>query len=859
MVFVKEKFMYVKSIEEIYKELDSSASGLSDSVASARLQENGRNEVVQSNRESFVSIFFKSFKDAMILILLGATILSIALGEYIDAVLILFIVVVNAIISTVQEINAIKSVESLKEISNPKCVVRRSGKKIEIDTRDLVVGDVVVLEAGDVIPADGRLIESQNLKVNESLLTGENELIYKDKDVVVDENAAVSERLNTVYSSTFVAFGRGEFIVTKTAMDTEIGKIAFMIIEDKEETTPLQEKLNSVGKGIASVVFLIALMILVIGVLQKRSFNEMLFTSISIAVAAIPEGLPTIVSILLAMGVKKLAKKKAIVKGLSSVETLGSSSVICTDKTGTLTENNMEVVEVQQDIDERELAIGMSLCNDSDPKNVDGKIIGDPTETALVLYADSKGFSKEDLDEQYKRVMEIPFDSSRKCMSTLHEKEHGFVQYTKGAIESILDKCDHYVLHGKKYELSSTKKNELISESDELSSKAMRVLALAKRDYDSKPEEIQEDAMTFVGFLAMMDPARKEAKYAVNSCKTAGIVPVMITGDNLNTAIAIATQIKLFDPEKHIAITGAELDALDDNQLDEKIENIRVFARTVPEQKVRIVTAWQKKGKIVAMSGDGINDAPAIKRAEIGVAMGKGGADVSRDVADVVLMDDNFATIVTAVEEGRGIYENIRRTIRYLISCNIGEVILILTTLLMVLPLPVLPIHLLWINLVSDGMPAIALGFESRDKYTMRRKPRGKDEPFFSGKIISLLLFEAIIIAALSFVAFYIGMRKDLATARTMVFMTLTFSQLVHGMNVRSSNSLFVKGLFSNVYYLIVIVLSIGIQLAIMFVPQINSIFKLAPSLSMEMWGIIAGLSIVPLIVTEIRKLIIKG
>ncbi len=851
--------MYVKSIEEIYKELDSSASGLSDSVAAARLKENGRNEVVQNKKESFFSIFFKSFKDAMILILLGATILSLVLGEYIDAALILFIVVVNAVIATVQELNAIKSVESLKEISNPKCIVRRAGKKVEIDTRELVLGDIVVLEAGDVIPADGRLIESVNLKVNESLLTGENELIHKDKDFVVDENAPVSKRLNTVYSSTYVAFGRGEFIVTKTGMDTEIGKIAFMIVEDKEESTPLQEKLNSVGKMIASVVFLVALMILVIGIYQNRSFNEMIFTSISIAVAAIPEGLPTIVSILLAMGVKKLASKKAIVKGLSSVETLGSSSVICTDKTGTLTENNMVVVSAQKGIDEKELAIGMSLCNDSEPKKSDEKIIGDPTEIALISYANSKGFSKEDLDERYKRVMELPFDSSRKCMSTLHEKEGKYIQYTKGAIESILDKCNYYILNDKKYELSNSKKEELISESDALSSKAMRVLALATRAYSSKPDEIEENSMTFIGFLAMMDPARKEAKYAVNSCKTAGIVPVMITGDNLNTAVAIATQIELFDPQKHVAITGAELDKLDDNQLDEQIENIRVFARTVPEQKVRIVNAWQKKGKIVAMSGDGINDAPAIKRAEIGVAMGEGGTDVSREVADLVLMDDNFATIVAAVEEGRGIYENIRRTIRYLISCNLGEVLLILTALLMLLPLPLLPIHLLWINLVSDGMPAIALGFEKRDNDTMKRKPRSKQEPFFSRKILSLLSFEAIVIAALSFVAFIIGMKKDIVTARTMVFMTLAFAQLVHGMNVRSANSLFEKGFFTNSYYLLVIVLSIAIQLTIMFVPQLNRIFKLAPSLSLKMWAIIVGLSIVPLIVTEIRKRMIKG
>ncbi len=851
--------MYVKNIEEVYKELNSSVDGLSESNAKVRLQENGKNEVLQAKRESAISIFLKSFKDAMILILLGATVLSVALGEFLDAFLILFIIIVNAIISTVQEINAIKSVDSLKDISNPKCIVRRSGKKIEIDTREVVVGDIVIIESGDIIPADGRLIESVNLKVNESLLTGENTVIEKDKDCVVDENAPVSERLNTVYSSTYVAFGRGEFIVTKTGMSTEIGKIAFMILEDEDEQTPLQIKLNSVGKAIASIVVLVALMIMVIGVLQNRPFNEMIFTSISIAVAAIPEGLPTVVSVLLAMGVKKLSERKAIVKGLSSVETLGSSSVICTDKTGTLTENNMKVAEVQEGIDEDELAIGMALCNDSDSKKIDGKVIGDPTEIALVLYAKQRDISKAELNEKYPRINEIPFDSSRKRMSTLHSRDGLFVQYTKGAIEKVLDLCDYFILNGKKYELSESKKEEFITQSNEMSSKAMRVLALAKKDYSNEPEEIEENGMTFIGFLAMIDPPRAEAKAAVESCLSAGIIPIMVTGDHLNTARAIAQKVRIFDPNMHIAITGAELDEMDDNELESKIEKIRVYARTVPEQKVRIVTAWQKKGRIVAMSGDGINDAPAIKKAEIGVAMGKTGTDVSRDVADLVLMDDNFATIVSAVEEGRGIYESIKRTVRYLISCNMGEILLILTTLLLFMPLPLLPIHLLWINLVSDGMPALALGFEGRDKNTMKQKPREKGEPFFNFKTIGLLSFEAIMIAVLSFVAFEIGLQKDLNTARTMAFMTLAFSQLVHGFNVRSSHSIFSKGFFSNSYYLIVIVASVAVQLTIMYVPFLNSLFKLAPTISLNMWGIIAGLSLVPFVVTEIRKLIVKG
>ncbi len=850
--------MYRDSLENIINKLDTSKNGLSSDEAKNRLVKNGKNEIIRKKNDSVIKIFFNSFKDVMILVLIGAIILSLALNEFFDAALIFVIIIINALISTVEQYKAQKNVASLSEMSSPKCRVLRDGKKIHIDTKDLVVGDIVVVEAGDIIPADGRLISSINLKVNESLLTGENLIVEKKYDVEVDDDSHLSDRINTVYSSTYVVYGKAKFVVTNTGMDTELGKIAFMILEQEDETTPIEKKMNNIGKFVASVVIFVAILILIIGLLQQRSFNEMIFISISVAVAAIPEGLPTVVSVLLALGIKRLSEKNAIVKGLSSVETLGSSAIICTDKTGTITQNKMEVVEVQENICENELAKGFLLCNDSEIIDEETRM-GDPTELALIDYANKNGVLYKEQNELYPRILEKTFDSNRKCMSTVHKTQDGYVQYTKGAIGNILDISNKFFEDDTVYEMSERKKKEILEKSNVLASKSMRVLAVAKKEYKDIPNQIEEFEMTFIGYVAMIDPIRDEVKEAIESCVNAGIIPVMITGDNINTAKAVAQEAGLFDPIEHKAITGTELDKLDDESFDEILEKIRVYARVVPEQKSRIVAAWQRRDKIVAMTGDGVNDAPAIKKAEIGIAMGQNGTDISRDVSDMVLTDDNFATIVNAIKVGRGIYDKIRRTIRYLISCNIGEIMLILISLVLFMPLPLLPIHLLWINLISDGLPAIALGYEKSDVNIMKHKPYKKEDAFFDSKTMMIMFFESAVIAIIAFIAYMFGLDTNLETARTMVFMTLVFTQLVHGFNVRSAYSVFKKGVFSNIHYLVVVVISIILQMALMFVPFLNKLFKLTPTLSVNNWMLVGILSISILVITELRKLLVKG
>lgn len=849
--------MYRKELDKQLEDLNTSLDGLSAQEANARLQEQGRNELQMEAGESAFSMFFANFKDVMILVLLCAGILSAVLGEYVDAILIGIIVVLNAIIGTVQQVNAQKAVDSLKDLSASKCLVRRDGHVIEIDAKDLVNGDIVIVETGSIIPADGRLVRSVNLKINESNLTGENLPVEKDENFQAEENLPIGDRKNMVFSSTVVSYGRGEFVVTAIGMQTEIGKIAFMVIGGEEERTPLQVKIDKVGKLLASLVVLVAIGVFALGKFQGRETTELFFTAIAIAVAAIPEGLPTVISVVLSLGAKRLANRKAIVKGLTSVETLGSAGVICTDKTGTLTQNNMSVQEVSSGANMNQMILGMSLCNDAKIGD-DDTFIGDPTETALLAYAIKQEKDLEEIYKKYPRVQEIPFDSTRKRMSTLHEDGLKFVQYTKGAIDGILELCDSILVGDQVQELTSERKKEILEENNKFSMEAMRVLSLAKKEYSDLPEKMSEQNMIFVGSYAMIDPPRESTRTSILECLDAGIIPVMVTGDHLITAKAIGKKIGLYDEEEHLAMTGSELAEMDDESLFDQIESIRIFARVAPEQKVRIVDAWQRKEMIVAMTGDGVNDAPAIKKAEIGIAMGNNGTDVSRDAADVILMDDNFATIVSAVEEGRTIFDNIKRTIRYLLSCNLGEIMLIVAAMIFAMPIPLRPIHILWINLVSDGMPAIALGFEPQDEDVMKRKPRGSNEGILGSSTILMMIFEAIIIAGVSFVAFIYVLDYDLVVAQTMTFMTLAFSQLIHGANVRSDGSLFKKGIFGNKYYLLTFVISIVLQVALVSIPVLANAFHIT-ALSLNQWLIVAGLSIVPLIATEIRKLIIKG
>ncbi len=852
--------MYRKDIESSLLELGSSINGLSNEVAQQRLIENGRNTIVVEQEQSIFSIFFKSFKDVMILVLILAAILSVALKEYTDAILILAIIFLNAVIGTIQEVQAKRAVKSLKDLSASNSLVLRDGSKVYVSSEELVVGDIVLLETGDIVPADGRIIESFNLQVDESVLTGEAVAVDKDPEFVASDNIPIADRKNLVFASTVVTRGHAKFVVTNTAMSTEIGKIAFMVMSQEESKTPLQVKLDKVGKLLAVLVIVLAILIFGLGILQERDKFEMLLIAVTIAVAAIPEGLPTVVSIVLALGTSRLSKQNAVVKGLSSVETLGSASVICTDKTGTLTQNKMTVQEFSTYADISHLIRGMVLCNDAD---VDGeRSFGDPTEVALIRWAQSQEVDFRELKKNYRRIDEIGFDSHRKMMSTVNDVDGRYIQYTKGALDNILDRCTTYLDSNlNEVELDERIKLEILEKNSEYTDKALRVLSLARKTYRDNLEELNEMSLCYIGMVAMIDPPRVSVREAIMECKSAGVIPVMITGDHLDTAKAIGQNIGLYDPNEHLAITGLELDQISDEDLFEKIEKIRIYARVAPEQKRRIVSTWQKKDNIVAMTGDGVNDAPAIKMADIGIAMGKSGTDVSREAAHMILMDDDFSTIVSAIRGGRTIYDNIKRTIRYLLSCNLGEIIAIVATMLLGLPMPLLPIHILWINLISDGMPALALGFEGEDSDVMKKPPKSSKEGIFNTKTILIMLFEGLFIGGLSLAAFIITYRIDpqnLVQAQTVAFLTLALTQLVHGANVRSEGSLFKKGIFSNRVYLFTFVISIIIEVLMVTVSPIARIFKLE-NIGISQWILVAILSVVPLVITELRKLIVKG
>lgn len=850
--------MYRKRIEERLEEFKSSEQGLTQSEAEERIQEYGRNELQEEQGDSIIGIFFKNFKDVMIIILLIAAGLSAFLGEYVDAIIILAIVIVNAIISTVQSVKAQKSLDALKQMSTPESVVLRNGKKVTIPSTELVPGDVVFIEAGNVIPADGRLLESVSLKVEESALTGESEPVEKDKDFYSDENLPIGDRKNMVFGSTTAVYGRGKFLVTNTGMSSEIGKIAFMLLSHEDDQTPLQRQLGRIGNFLAAVVVIVALGVFALGWYQGRDLLEMFMTSISLAVAAIPEGLPAIVTIVLALGVVRLSKKNAIIKNLPSVETLGSASVICSDKTGTLTQNKMEVTKAfLMGDDSTCLVEGMALCNDANYDANENAFIGDPTETALLEFAVNMDKNIKNLEGEHPRVYEIPFDSNRKRMTTVHKQGEGFVQYTKGGLDEVLSICNRISVDGEVRPITKEDKYLIHEKHDEYAKEALRILALAYNESSNKEELVEEENMIFMGLVGMIDPPRETTKDSIKKAKLAGITPVMITGDHLQTAVAIAKETEILD-ENTRAISGNELEKMTDEALEEQIADIRVFARVSPEHKVRIVKAWQKRGQTVAMTGDGVNDAPALKTSDIGVAMGVVGTDVSRQAADMVLADDNFSTIVTAVEEGRTIFDNIRRTVRFLLSCNFGEIVLIVAAIALGMDIPLIPIHILWVNLVSDSFPALALGIESREKDVMARRPRPQSEGILTPKSYFLLAIEGLLIGGLSFVAFRLGMQTNLDTARTMAFATIAFTQLVHSFNLRSNMTLFSKGLFSNKYFIPAVLVSLILMLVTLLVPPVQEIFKTV-NLSTENWLYVAGLSIIPLIFTELRKIFIKG
>ncbi len=847
-----------------------SHNGLSAAAVKEKQQKFGLNTLPEKKRTSLIVKFFMQFNDFMIIVLIAAAGVSFLISllnghnDYFDSIIILFIVAVNAVLGLIQENKAEKSLDALKKMTTPKSKVQREGKIVEVDTEDLVPGDILVLETGDLITADARLISSINLKVEESALTGESEPSEKDAEVTVKEDAALGDRKNMVFSGSCISLGKGKAIVTATGQDTEVGKIAHMIMEDNSPETPLQKKLTQTGKLLGLGALAICFIIFFLGIFHKIDVFDMFMTSVSLAVAAIPEGLPAIVTIMLAIGVQKMARRNAIVRKLTAVEALGCANVICSDKTGTLTQNKMTVVEIRnsagtltgEDYATKIILRYAALCNNSVLN--DNVLKGEPTEKALVQAALDANINKNDLDDQFVRVAEIPFDSKRKLMSTLHKDKDGkYISITKGAPDILLYKCTHYYEKGDVIPLGSQKQLQISKIISSMAEKALRVLAIGYREFRSMPKtEETEHNIVFLGLIGIMDPPRPEAKEAVAICKQAGIKPVMITGDHLLTAKAIAEDLGIASKADY-AMTGTELDVISQEELNANIHKYSLFARVSPEHKLRIVKAFQSTGAVVAMTGDGVNDAPALKAADIGCAMGITGTEVAKGAADMILTDDNFSTIVAAVKEGRGIYANIRKAVHFLLSSNIGEIITMLTALLMGWSTPLLAIHLLWVNLVTDSLPAIALGLDPCDDNIMKQKPY-RHTSLFSGGLWQKIATQGLMIGMLALLAFGIGhvffdKNDSVVIGQTMAFATLSISQLVHAFNMRTEQSVFSIDIFGNKQLVYAFFMGLFLQVFVIMTPALAGIFKVCP-LSPVQWLFVTLLCITPIFIVELQK-----
>lgn len=853
---------YRKNIQEIVHDLESDLNkGLTQQEAEKRLSSQGKNELLKQKKETIVQMFLEQFQDPMVIILIIGAIVSIFLKEYIDASIILIVIVLNALIGVVQEFKAEKAIDALEKLSTPKAYVIRDGYLKEIDSKELVVGDLVELEVGRYIPADMRLLSTSNLKVEESTLTGESEAVEKDASLVYQEEINISDQKNMVFMSTYVTYGKARGIVVRCGMKSEVGKIARMLDETEEEMTPLQVRLAHLSKilGIISVTICVAMFL--VAILQGRDLFDMLLLSISLAVAAIPEGLPAVVTIVLALGVQVMSKNNAIIRKLHAVETLGSVSVICSDKTGTLTQNKMHVVSSYADgklqNKTKELLRGFALCNDAVIQQKE--ILGEPTETALLGFCEKEGMHKEQEDLAYVRVNEIPFDSSRKLMTTIHQYERQYIAYTKGAIEKVLSLCTQVKVDNRIIRMSDYERNRILEASRKVSSDAQRVLALAMKTIKDPFDAGVEGNMTFIGFAGLIDPPRPEVKDAISLCHDAGIKVAMITGDHPLTAFAIARQLGIAKTEKEV-ITGRDLDDMSDEQLCTHVLGYCVFARVTPLHKVRIVNAFKKHQMVVAMSGDGVNDAPSLKNADIGIAMGKTGTDVCKQASDMILADDNFATIVKAVEQGRNIYLNIQKAVLYLLSCNLGE---IMSLFLAIICMPhvvstLSAIQILWVNLVTDAFPALALGVDPKDQFIMREKPRDRKESLFAHGGMIFTVLNGMFIGTITLVAFRYGLDVSAPKAQTMAFMVLSISQLFHSLNLRSrTHSIFEVGFFKNKWLILTLVFGVILQIAVCQLPMFNVLLKTVP-LDMVSWGLVMGLSISIIIINEISKWIAK-
>ena len=865
---------FSKLPDQVLSDLDTDQNrGLSSTQAQHRLNEYGPNRLEGAKKESLLSRLLSQFKDPMILVLLTAAALSLLStgGEdWVEAAIILVIVLVNACISISQENSAEKALEALQKMSAPLAKVIRDGQMVRLGTELLVPGDIILLEAGDLVPADARVLECANLKTDESAMTGESVPVSKRAMAFLPEDTALGDRENMVISSTVVTNGRAVCVVTATGMDTEVGRIARMLTDAEDVTTPLQRKMGEISKTLSFLCLSVCAVMFGVGLIYGRELLGMFMTAVSLAVAAIPEGLPAIVTIVLALGVQRMAGRNAIVKKLPAVETLGCAGVICSDKTGTLTQNRMTVVDVWSWEDrhrQETLAIG-ALCNDTVlTYHEDGspRTTGDPTETAFVDAAFRDGMDKNALEQRMPRIAELSFDSERKLMSTVHPLNGKFRVMVKGAPDILLARCSYILSSSSPAPLTPTITKRVDEANTAMAEKALRVLGCAYKDLDALPpgeltSDLLERGLTFVGLVGMIDPPRTEVRQAVVQCYRAGIRPVMITGDHKLTAVAIARDLDIFRPGD-LAITGEDLDFMSQELLEQDVERFSVYARVSPEHKMRIVQAWQKRGMVVAMTGDGVNDAPALKAADIGCAMGITGTDVAKGAADMILTDDNFATIVHAVEQGRGIYSNIKKAIHYLLSCNIGEILtLFLATLFNFQQDPLVPVQLLWLNLVTDSLPALALGMEPVESSVMTEKPRSAREPLFSRAFSLRLAWQGAMVGLLTLAAYWLGeyvlsdpAQAD-ATANTMAFATLTFSQLFHAFDVRSeSQSLFRLGISSNPAMNKAFLVGMALQLSVLLIPPLMDLFQVCPLSPLE-WGCVLSLAVLPIVFCEIEK-----